>query len=463
MDGSIYNIAHYEDASMALAGTASKDPHRYQKDASLARDGLLERGDAETMKQAGDLLGKFRQEESKRRYLLIPLLTLVPWMLAVLMALLVLYYFFNHKSVVLLVFAILSLASLLVATLGMRVNFWRGWVPAPMLGGLCMMGVAVGVWLGLLCYGRHTVYYYNLIEKRIYTNVSPSQPSASVRDGAMILFEQSSMVDEMRSLGYKDPFTGTLYCVAPVVDHSMGPDDPISFFAVGEECCLYREGFSCDSTKDAASLTALLLLEPTTVLPEAAKMVVTATSRFSHGAAGEYGHYMEAIRLQQANFNTQISAGVDGSNQIRLLRWSKNPMALRDEHWTDGINLLIVCSLVYLVVALVISILCTQLFIRNERSKLLRSVDTILRPNREQRLGHAYGTTGPGNSNQGRISSERLGGRNRTSIGGGKDGRELAPKRADPFVEGSSVRRSLDHSASEPPKGRSLGEMVFGH
>jgi len=378
----MYNLQRFEDKDLVLNNPGA--PRRFNQDR------LLEKGKADVLLQQEELLLEFRHQEWRRRCFLIPFLTLVPCLCFLAMGIMVLLCFFKEKTVVVTVYGVLVFASLSCMLFGPRLRCWRGWVPSALLGALCILGLTAGAWVGLLAYGRHMVYYYKLIDGRTYTNVSPASQANVVRDGAMILFQQSAMVDELRSLGYKDPVTGQMHCVAPIVDHSMSPTDPVSFFAVGEDCCNYRETFSCDSANDPISLTALLMLEPQEVMPEAVRRVADATGRLtsadrsgpmadssssssSYGGT-EYGNYLKAIRIQQANFNTLLRPGANGP-EIRLLRWVKNPMALRDQHWVDGLDLVKKWSVVYLIVAFVLSLICTAHFIRSERNQLLKRLE----------------------------------------------------------------------------------------
>lgn len=156
---------------------------------------------------------------------------------------------------------------------------------------------------------------------RSYTNVAASQPPDAFLDASMFLWTEDTSLDSLRAVGFKSRWTGQTYCVAPIVDAVMSNVDPVSYWAVGENCCNARGSFWCGDTNNPTTRSSLVVLEPEDVVRP---FMTWATL----GSA--YARYERAIRLQQATFATKASPN------IRLVVWSKEPIAAKDAFYNDA-------------------------------------------------------------------------------------------------------------------------------
>jgi hypothetical protein len=105
--------------------------------------------------------------------------------------------------------------------------------------------VLLGAFLGLYCYDTYGIFVNFYTHSRTYTNVVPSEPSASVADAGRLIFTDESTVDGTKSVGYAAP-NGKKYCIAPV--HDFSDSARVEFWAVGMDCCGWESEFSCDAS-----------------------------------------------------------------------------------------------------------------------------------------------------------------------------------------------------------------------
>jgi len=107
--------------------------------------------------------------------------------------------------------------------------------------------VLLGAFLGLYCYDTYGIFVNFYRNSRTYTNVVPSEPSASVADAGRLVFTDESTVDGTKSVGYAAP-NGKKYCIAPIHDYSDSAR--VEFWAVGIDCCGWESEFTCDASTD---------------------------------------------------------------------------------------------------------------------------------------------------------------------------------------------------------------------
>jgi len=107
--------------------------------------------------------------------------------------------------------------------------------------------VLLGTFLGLYCYDTYGIFINFYKNSRTYTNVVPSEPSASVADAGRLVFTDESTVDGTKSVGYAAP-NGVKYCIAPIKDFS--DTARVEFWAVGVDCCGWESEFTCDASTD---------------------------------------------------------------------------------------------------------------------------------------------------------------------------------------------------------------------
>eukprot|EP00747_Dinoflagellata_sp_TGD_P162011 gnl/TRDRNA2_/TRDRNA2_179146_c0_seq1.p1 gnl/TRDRNA2_/TRDRNA2_179146_c0~~gnl/TRDRNA2_/TRDRNA2_179146_c0_seq1.p1 ORF type:complete len:341 (+),score=37.59 gnl/TRDRNA2_/TRDRNA2_179146_c0_seq1:94-1116(+) len=215
------------------------------------------------------------------------------------------------------IFAVTFLGSLGVAiSAGQRRLLFWGAV-------LCALSSCIAVIVGFLCYYGHLVYYLKYMDMRTYTNVGASQSAYSFNDASMFLFTEDTRLDPLRSVGFVSRYTGETYCVSPIIDSTMSNSEEINYWAVGEGCCLQRSEFHCDDASKFETRSALVLLEP--------EDIVRPYMKWAVGNA-IYPRYERAIKLQLATYNTQAA------ENVKLLRWSKDPIALRDSFYLAAVQ-----------------------------------------------------------------------------------------------------------------------------
>merc|ERR1712232_39755 len=106
------------------------------------------------------------------------------------------------------------------------------------------MGMALGA--GTVIRSSYMSEYWDVSGGATYRSVDPGALSATKVDASVIDFTDSTIVDPDRAAGYM--FEGSLYCAAPVV--SITTKQTGSFWAVGQDCCDRKGGFSCGDVAD---------------------------------------------------------------------------------------------------------------------------------------------------------------------------------------------------------------------
>lgn len=195
----------------------------------------------------------------------------------------------------------------------------RNWLLPLGLG--CVVMTVLALILGFFLYYHYLAYYYRYKEMQTYSNVAPSQQTTTFATAALMQFTGDSRLDTMRAAGYKYRWNGKTYCVAPIVDRTMQINDPISFWAVGINCCLARSQFGCDDAEDSAATSALAVLEPDDVVRPSMQWAVRGAN---------YPQYIKAIDLETASFFTTAAV------QPKLVYWTKDPAAFQDAYWYDA-------------------------------------------------------------------------------------------------------------------------------
>lgn len=175
----------------------------------------------------------------------------------------------------------------------------------------------------------------------------------------MILWTEDTSLDSLRSVGFKSKWTGQTYCVAPIVDGVMSNIDPVSYWAVGENCCNSRSSFWCGDAGNPTTRSSLVVLEPEDVVRPFMTWAVL-------GAA--YPRYERAIRLQEATFATKAA------QKIKLVMWSKDPIALKDSFYDDAASRCVWMSVIFFVAMEIMACWVTARYILVPRSGNLGNV-----------------------------------------------------------------------------------------
>lgn len=318
----------------AVGAVSAADALRMQRARQVIhseRDKLLKRADKRTD------LSRFLPSDGKdraRAILLTGCLAIVamtPYVLMILLWFFVFHYSFAQTlvacSVLVLVGALFCAASSKRVLSKERV--WMWW-----FGVVWMQATVVGLILGFFLYFRGLAYYWKYEEMRTYTNVGASQASESFGDGGMFLFSEDTRLDAVRAVGYKSRWTGMTYCVAPLVDGAMNQASDIHYWAVGDNCCTPRAEFHCDDAQDFSARSALRVLQPEDVVSPFMRWAVTGSS---------FSSYQKAVALQEATYATKAAL------RPTFVRWSRDPVTLKDSSYTTPRDICFKFSICYLV------------------------------------------------------------------------------------------------------------------
>lgn len=227
----------------------------------------------------------------------------------------VVYYQSFLGAVSVLAFLVLSSAALVLVGRG-RSTMRRSWML--FAGLLCFEATVAALMVGFRCYFGNLVYYHRYKDMRTYSNVGASQPASSFNDANMFLFTEDTRIDPLRSVGYQSRWTGDTYCAAPIIDSTMDSANDIFFWAVGENCCLARSEYDCDDAKAENVRSALVVLEPEDIVRPFMRWAV---------AGSIYPKFENSIKLQEATYQTKAA------KKIKLVRWSKDPIALQESFY----------------------------------------------------------------------------------------------------------------------------------
>eukprot|EP00931_Biecheleriopsis_adriatica_P021968 TRINITY_DN14228_c0_g1_i1.p1 TRINITY_DN14228_c0_g1~~TRINITY_DN14228_c0_g1_i1.p1 ORF type:complete len:476 (+),score=81.83 TRINITY_DN14228_c0_g1_i1:143-1570(+) len=148
------------------------------------------------------------------------------------------------------ILVVISGAAIAMWTLGIR------WGPVSLLalGGLCLLAVSMGAYLG----GQGWELYWrgfwwvNIGQQNMPTTAST--PAGARNDAATLSFRDAvgttnhTSVDVARSAGFK---ATDLYCVAPILSpETAGSEFPrVNYWAVGINCCAKLGFFNCDASR----------------------------------------------------------------------------------------------------------------------------------------------------------------------------------------------------------------------
>lgn len=167
------------------------------------------------------------------------IILIVPAIAFIIISVLFNFLFYSHWHWVVLITLIALVICFLLISLRDRS---QRYLP---LGISMSASVILGAFLGLYCYDTYGIFVNFYRNSRTYTNVVPSEPSASVADAGRLVFTDESTVDGTKSVGYAAP-NGKKYCIAPIRDFS--DTARVEFWAVGIDCCGWESEFTCDAS-----------------------------------------------------------------------------------------------------------------------------------------------------------------------------------------------------------------------
>eukprot|EP00930_Biecheleria_cincta_P034934 TRINITY_DN24074_c0_g1_i1.p1 TRINITY_DN24074_c0_g1~~TRINITY_DN24074_c0_g1_i1.p1 ORF type:complete len:344 (-),score=44.16 TRINITY_DN24074_c0_g1_i1:90-1121(-) len=270
-------------------------------------------------------------------------------------AVVIAWFFLYHSSIVM--FSALVMTLLLVSVGLSLFSFkWISGKERPWLwwaGFFTGQAVFAALVVGFFVYYHYLAYYWKYEEMRTYTNVAAAQDDESFIDGSMFLWTEDTRLDTQRAVGYKSKWTGQTYCVAPLVDTTMSTEAPIYYWAIGEDCCDARSDFQCGDAEDGSTRSALVALEPADVVRPYMRWAVRGSA---------YDRYLKAVRLEEATYMTKAA------DNPTFVYWSKDPLALKDSFYTDGVNLCVKVSLCYMLFLMVcVYVVCLLRLVPKQR------------------------------------------------------------------------------------------------
>jgi hypothetical protein len=313
------------------------DPARHgraRREVKTERDRLLKKGDQKLkVKESQEVLDARRLHAK----ILVSMISLTGLALIPYAVMLVSWFFLYHANFVgtvgfFILFVVIA-GCLIVASHPRATGKERPWLR--WLGALFVISTLVGTILGFFLYFRSLAYGYKYNEMRVYTNVAAAQDAAAFSDGSMFLWTEDTRLDTQRSVGFRSKWTGQTYCVAPIVDSSMGPSDDIWYWAVGVNCCSARAEFHCDDASNIATRSALTVLEPEEVVRPQMTWAVQGT---------DYNFFMEAIQLEEASFYTRAA------RRPKLMFWSRDPATMAHNFYAEPARIAQIFSIVYVIV-----------------------------------------------------------------------------------------------------------------
>lgn len=267
------------------------------------------------------------------------LLCVVPVINFTAMLMVMFYLFYSQKALVVLILGVILFFWVIVATMA---DIKRAWLRYLAL--FSFIGAIAGFGAGWYNHYKHMVYYRTYNSLRKYTNVAGSEQPTEFGDAGMVLFTGDTHIDSTRAVGYKNAADGgNMYCVAPIMDGTQDGSSPITFWAVGVNCCQPRAHFACDDASDGSAKSALILLDPEFLVPEDMEWAI-------EGLGESRTAFVEPMRLEQAAFGTVAA------KQTTLVRWAKDPHKFKDEYRHKAVHTILVGVGAYLVISIFIGL-----------------------------------------------------------------------------------------------------------
>lgn len=149
----------------------------------------------------------------------------------------------------------LMTATLAVAS-GCAVMLWYlgirwGSVSLLSLGGLCLVAVILGTYLGIQGWDNSWQEFWWMNIGQQLMESTATTPAGARSDAASLSFHSANTtsVDTSRAAGFKDT---DLYCVAPIMSPATAGSEfgRVNFWAVGINCCTKYGTFTCDNARE---------------------------------------------------------------------------------------------------------------------------------------------------------------------------------------------------------------------
>lgn len=206
---------------------------------------------------------------------------------------------------------------------------WRRWI-----GLLSAVAVFAGCVVGLYIHYSSMIFWHKYTDMMKYTNVAASQNAQLFQDAGVLQFTSGTKVDTTRAVGFRNIRSAKTLCVAPLIDNQMGKDEPIVFFAIGENCCGWRATFMCGAS---GATSGVLMLEP--------NMLTSAAMTWAVDEAFDFRGFEKAVNLSKAVFSLSVQ------NNHRFLKWVQDPAQTIDSYHSHSMHLALVSCGIYLAFA----------------------------------------------------------------------------------------------------------------
>mmetsp|Transcript_44410 Transcript_44410/g.96519 ORF Transcript_44410/g.96519 Transcript_44410/m.96519 type:complete len:292 (-) Transcript_44410:126-1001(-) len=236
--------------------------------------------------------------------------TLLPWLV---FSLIVCLFTFSSTDLEVLVWGLVAMC-LFLALLFIILGKTRGLPIQLAVGVLAFGAVVISVPVGISIESQYMAEYWRLDAGASYKNLRASEAGAAHQDATMLHFVAGTAVVLDKSLGYMK--AGNVFCVAPIASGTITTSP--QFWAVGEDCCDQRGGFTCNDAEDKSALTAIVV------------------------SSGKE-RYTDAVRMAESVYGLGPFAG-----QPVLVHWTKDASGYRDGLWWSATILVVCASLVHL-------------------------------------------------------------------------------------------------------------------
>lgn len=337
-DGRIYGAVGDQDGVMAAARANMSIQRAFSKSAVLTlTDPLLERGNTVLHRRAD-------AQEYAMRVVHTTVLALMPFLFfCASLGFTVWVTGSSNQVEFVFLYLVCAMALILYGTAIIRSQgrqqtrtHWRRWT-----GRLSQVATIFGVLVGAYIFYKHFIFYRVYMGMNTYTNIAVSQPLDQFVDAGMIAFTSNTILDVTRAVGFKSAAADAFFCVAPILDGSMGLEQEVHYFAVGVGCCQPRASFQCDDASDASTKNALMMLEP--------RMLTSPLMEWAVAGAVDRTEFDAAIRMQAAAFETVVAP------KTRLVYWTKDPEAHAKQHYNRGVEAMIIAIVIYFFTSILVA------------------------------------------------------------------------------------------------------------
>lgn len=261
------------------------------------------------------------------------ILAVAPLLVYVLVLFMTIFWFFGSPVFVygaasIIITVCLAYYLLVDAFIRQRTYKWKKWI-----GFLGAIAGVLGLSVGIIIHYEWMLFWRKYSKMMKYSNVAASQPALQFEDAGSLLFTEGSTLDKTRAVGYRDIRSSKTLCLAPVVDGQMSQDDPITYYAVGEDCCGWRASFTCDDAAKSAR-GGLLILHPSSLVSSSMEWIVDEVFDFKS--------FAKAVDLQKSVFATSTA------ENFRYIRWFKDPEQRIDAYRKRGLEAALLSVLAFI-------------------------------------------------------------------------------------------------------------------